>query len=159
MRLVDPVLLASVSLADVEDALRDWRWLHTDLGRPILVSAVGDVFVESATGEVSRLDTGVGSLCFIAESRAAFDAMASNFANLEDWFLRSVVSELRAKGILLGHNQCYGFKILPMFREGSYGATNRFVLNALEHIRFTADVVRQARSLRDGETVRIRVVD
>jgi hypothetical protein len=159
MRSVDPVLLASVNLRDVEEALQDWRCMHSDLGKPILMSAVGDVFVESATGEVSRLDTGVGSLSFIAETRAEFDAAASNSANLEEWFLQPVVAELRAKGILLGHNQCYGFTILPMFREGSYVAANRFVLNAMEHIRFTADIVRQTLSLRDGETVRIRVVD
>ena len=159
MRSVDPTLLASVSLADVEEALRDWRCLHADLGRPILMSAVGDVFVESATGQVSRLDTGVGSVHSIAKSRAAFDAAASNSVNLDEWFLRPVVAELRSKGILLGHNQCYGFTILPMFREGSYGAANRFILNAMEHIRFTADIVRQTQSLRDGETVRMRGLD
>jgi hypothetical protein len=85
--------------------------------------------------------------------------MASNSESLEEWFLQSVVAELQAKGMLLGPNQCYGFRILPMFREGSYGATNRYVLNALEHLRFTADIVRQTQSLQDGETVRIRVVD
>jgi hypothetical protein len=156
MRHVDPVLLASVSLADVEMALRDWQFLHADLGRPILMSAVGDVFVEGAKGQVNRLDTGGGTLSVIAESRAVFDATASNPENLDEWFLQPVVTELRAKAILLGHNQCYGFTILPMFREGSYGAANRFVLNALEHIRCTADIVRQTQSLRDGESVEIR---
>jgi hypothetical protein len=159
MRSVDPVLLASVSLADVEKALRDWGFLHADLGKPILMSAVGDVFLESVTGEVSRLDAGAGSLSFIAGSRAEFDAAASNSANLEKWFLQSVVAELRAEVVLLGHNQCYGFTILPMFSEGSYGAANRSVVNAMEHIRFTADIVRQTQSLGDGEDVRIRVVD
>jgi hypothetical protein len=156
MRPVDPVLLASVSLVDVEEAVRDWRFLYADLGRPILMSAVGDVFVEGAKGQVSRLDTGGGTLSVIAESRAVFDATAPNPANLDEWFLQPVVTELRGKGILLGHNQCYGFTILPMFREGSYGAANRFVLNALEHLRFTADIVRQTQSLRDGESVEIR---
>jgi hypothetical protein len=159
MRHVDPVLLASVSLADVEEALRDWQCLHADLGRPILMSAVGDVFVEDAKGQVSRLDTGVGSISLVAESRAVFDVAASNSSNLDEWFLRHVVTELRSKGMLLDQNQCYGFTILPMFREGSYGATNRFVLNATEHLRFTADIIRQTRSLRDGETIKLRVVD
>jgi hypothetical protein len=159
MRPVDPALLASVSLADVEEALRDWRCLLTDLGRPILMSAVGDVFVVGANGQVSRLDTGVGSVSPIAESRAVFDATASNSAILDEWFLQPVVTELRAKGMVLGHNQCYGFTILPVFREGSYGAANRFVLNAMEHLRFTADIISQTQSLRDGESVRLRVVD
>jgi Domain of unknown function (DUF1851) len=159
MRPVDSVLLASVSLADVEEALQHWQYVHADLGRPILMSAVGDVFVEGAKGQVSRLDTGVGSLSVIAESRAVFDATASNSARLDEWFLRPVVTELRSKDILLSHNQCYGFTILPVFREGSYGAANRFVLNAMEHLRFTADIIRQTQSLRDGESVELRVVD
>jgi Domain of unknown function (DUF1851) len=140
-------------------ALRDWQCLHTDLGRPILMSAVGDVFVEGANGLVSRLDTGVGSLGVIAESRAVFDATASSSAHLDEWFLQPVVTELRAKDIRLGHNQCYGFTILPMFREGSYGAANRFVLDAMEHLRFTADIIRQTQSLRDAESVELRLVD
>jgi hypothetical protein len=159
MRPVDPVLLASISLADVEEALRDWQFLYADLGKPILMSAVGDVFVEGAKGQVSRLDTGIGSISLVAESRTAFQATASHSANLDEWFLRPVVTELRAKGILLDHNQCYGFKILPMFREGSYDATNRFVLGAMEHLRSTADIIRQTQSLRDGEFVELRVVD
>jgi len=123
------------------------------------MSAVGDIFVEGANGQVSWLDTGVGSLSVIAESRAVFDVTASSSAHLDDWFLQPVVTELRAKGMLLGHNQCYGFTILPMFREGSYGAANRFVLNAMEHLRVTADIIRQTRSLRDGEAVELHVVD
>ena len=159
MRSVDPVLLASVNLAEVEEALRDWLYLRADMGRPILMSAVGDVFVASATGQVSHLDTGVGTVSFVAESRAAFEAATSNSANLDEWFLRPVVAELRAKGMLLGQNECYGFTTLPIFREGNYGAANRYVLNALEHLRFTADIIRQTQSRGDDEAVRIRVVD
>jgi hypothetical protein len=88
-----------------------------------------------------------------------FDATASNRESLDEWFLQPVVTELRAKGMLLDCNQCYGFTILPMFREGSYGAANRVVLNAMEHLRFTADIIRQTQSLRDGESVELRVVD
>jgi len=153
------MLLASVSLGDVEAALRDWQCLHADLGKPILMSAVGDVFVEDTKGQVSRLDTGVGSISLVAESRSVFEAIASNSANLDEWFLKPVVAELRSKGLLLGHNQCYGFKILPIFREGSYDATNRFVLSAAEHLRLTADIIRQTQSLRDGESIELRVVD
>jgi hypothetical protein len=159
MRNIDSVLLASVRLEDVAQALQHWQCLYADLGRPILMSAVGDVFVEDAKGLVSRLDTGVGSVSLVAESRAAFDAAASDPANLNEWFLQPVVTELRLKGMLLGHNQCYGFTVLPMFKEGSYGATNRFVLSATEHLRFTADIIHQTRSLRDGESIELRVVD
>jgi Domain of unknown function (DUF1851) len=158
LRAVEPALVASVSLADVEEALRDWRSLYPDLGRPILMSAVGDVFLEDAKGQVSRLDTGGDSLSFIAESREVFEAEAPRAANLEEWFLEPVVMDLRNKGMLLKENQCYGFTILPIFKEGSYRAENRFVLNAMEHLRFTADMILQTRSLKDGESVVLRVV-
>jgi hypothetical protein len=159
MRPIDPVLLASVGLADVEEALRGWRCLHADMGRPILMSAVGDVFLKHAKGHVSRLDTGVGSINRVAESCTEFDAMALDSANLDEWFLQPVVRELRSTGMLLGHNQCYGFTILPIFREGSYAATNRFILNATEHLRFTADIVHQTQFLKDGDSIELRVVD
>ena len=77
--------------------------------------------------------------------------------NVADWFAAGVVEELRARGVVLAPGQCYGYATLPIFKEGSYGAENRQVLSALEHLAFTADVHQQIRDLSDGARVQIKV--
>jgi hypothetical protein len=159
MRQIDSHLIADVALSTVEMALQDWRWLCPDVRNLILMSAVGDVFFEDSQGQVNRLDCGVGSIHPIARSRVAFEESADVADNQNEWFLRPVVQELRSKGVLLGSGQCYGFTILPIFREGSYGAANRFVLSATEHLRLTADIIQQIKDIPDGQSVELRVVD
>jgi hypothetical protein len=36
---------------------------------------------------------------------------------------------------------------VPLFKEGEYGAANRFCLSAREHIRFTGDMHLQLKTL------------
>src|SRR6266480_6648019 len=45
-----------------------WSWLLREPYTPLLFSTLGDVFLESEGGAVYWLNTGVGSLCQIADS-------------------------------------------------------------------------------------------
>jgi hypothetical protein len=122
------------------------------------MSAAGDVFVTDAAGRVARLDTGTAELDVLASSVASFEAACAEPAKVHDWFLVPVVEELRASGNVLAPKQCYGFTILPIFKEGSYAAHNRFALGAIEHIRATAHLHHQIEGQKDGNSIRISVV-
>jgi hypothetical protein len=152
-------LLADVDMQDVVNSIAEWSWLLDGNWSPIVVSAAGDVFLADSTGAVARLDTGVGTLEWLAETREAFEAALSDQSTVADWFLEPVVNELRSQGKQLKRGQCYGFTILPIFSEGSYEAANRFCLTATEHIRFTGAMHLQLKDMADGETVRIEVQD
>ena len=43
-----------------EDLLKDWRWLIGSSAQPILISSVGDAFIQDETGKVFWLETGAG---------------------------------------------------------------------------------------------------
>jgi hypothetical protein len=159
MELRKPHLAADVSLPEIAVALSQWSWLLGDGWTPYLVSAAGDVFLINPAGEIARLDTGTAQLKTVATSRATFYAAIADPDTLADWFLEPVVNELRHQGKVLEAGQCYGFTILPIFEEGSYGAANRCALSAAEHIRFTGDLHHQLRDVSDGTTVRIRASD
>jgi hypothetical protein len=152
--------VATVDLALVRAALSDWSWLLREgAWDPILVSAAGDVFLVGDSGEVFRLDTGGGELTRIAESRADFEAALEDCALAKDWLLTPVVEELLESGRGLGRGQCYGFSILPVFKEGSYGAVNRFPLSGVEHVGVTGNLHGQLQSFSDGQKIRLSVVE
>src|SRR4051812_26085800 len=140
MRRIEPHLFVEVDLAEVGAALADWAWRIGTSWAPLGMSAAGDVFVTDAAGQVARLDTGNAELQILADSVVAFESACADPAKVRDWFLVPVVEELRASGKVLAPEQCYGFTILPIFKEGSYAARNRFALSAIEHIRVTADL-------------------
>jgi hypothetical protein len=152
-------LLADVDIQDVASAMAEWSWLLGSSWSPILVSAAGDVFLTDSTGAVARLDTGVGALEPVAETREEFEAALDDPSTVADWFLEPVVNELRSEGKQLDRGQCYGFTILPIFQQGSYEASNRFCLTATEHIRVTGAMHLQLKDMADGETVQIEVRD
>jgi hypothetical protein len=159
MRIGKSHLIADVERDEVAAALSAWRWF---LGRdwsPLLVSAVGDVFLIDPSGKIARLDTGTACLERVAETRDEFEVALSDPGVMADWFLEPVVDELRAAGKCLGTGQCYGFTILPIFQEGEYGAANRFCLTAREHIKATGDLHLQLKEIPDGQGVQIRIVD
>ena len=158
MRRIDQSLLAEVDLDEVNQALDAWVWRIGKRWSALAMSAAGDLFLTDASGRVARLDTGSGQLEMVANSMSDFEAACGNADNVRDWFLRPVVEQLRASGHVLARKQCYGFTILPVFKEGSYAAHNRFMLDAIEHLRVTADLHRQIDEHGDGDRIRLSVV-
>jgi hypothetical protein len=159
MQPCKPHLTAEVALDAVTEALHAWRWLLGAAWSPLLVSAAGDVFLINSAGSIARLDTGVGTLEIVADTRDDFEAALNNPAVIADWFLQPVVDELRAHGKRLSCGQCYGFTILPIFKEGDYGAGNRYCLDAMEYLRFTGDIHQKLHNVPDAERVHIQTTD
>jgi hypothetical protein len=155
MQFKSPHLFADVDLGEVGAALSEWSWLLKGEWSPLLVSASGDVFLKNKSGQVFRLDTGGGELESVAFTVEAFYEGLQLPNSEHEWLLAPVVEELRLQGKTLSQGQCYGFTILPIFKEGSYGAKNRFVLSALEHIRFTGDMHSRLQDVPDGQPVQL----
>lgn len=159
MAMPPPHLVVDLDAAAVEQALTDWRWLIGPDARPLYATVGGDVLLVDPDGRVLLLDTGGGTVTAITDSVAAFEGAISDPANLDDWFSASLAGRLRQQGVVLGPGQCYGYTILPVFQEGSYGPENRRALDALEHLSVTADMHEQVRGLPNGAKVQMKVVD
>ena len=157
MQLIKPHLIADVQMNDVANSLSEWSWLLGGGWSPLLVSAVGDVFLINLAGVIARLDAGTASLEKVGEILDDFEKALDDPAIVAEWFLEPVVDELRSQGKRLSIGECYGFTILPIFEGGSYTAGNRFCLSATEHIRLTGDVHSQLRDVPDGGSVRIDI--
>jgi len=154
------LFVSSVDLRDLRSALGAWSWLlRDDEWNPLMVSASGDVFLARGSGEIFRLDTGFGNLTRIAGTIAEFETLLENTEQAEDLLLTPVIEELLKLGRSLAPGQCFGFTILPVFREGSYAAANRFPLSALEHVRVTGEIHAQIQGIEDGQQIRLSVVE
>jgi hypothetical protein len=140
----------------IDVARRAWSWLVPEPWTCIACSAMGDIFLRNDLGEVLWLDCGQGSLERIAQGVDDFQSRLDGDEG-EEWLLLPLVKALRRSGKILDRGQCYGFKILPIFAEGSYELDNIYATSAAEHSSVTGMLHRQIRDLPDGATVELKV--
>lgn len=141
------------------EALRNgWRWLLGDDWTPLMLSAIGDVFVELNAGTVWWLSTATGALEQIASSREQFrERLGTDAAN--EWFLPGLIDALIAQGKVLEKDQCYTFAIFPIFLEGSFSAENMHPASAAAHFTASGHIHESIRQLPDGAQVQLRIAD
>jgi hypothetical protein len=117
VKLAFPDLLAPVTLPGAGDALQSWRWRTGPDATPWLVTALGDVFVRSADGRISFLDTYVGQLSEAAAANTDWTRALQSPGHLDQWFDPGLVSALRRRGLRLAPEQCYA-PIEPLILGG-----------------------------------------
>jgi hypothetical protein len=135
---------------------QSWEWLLGASWRPLLFSAVGDVFLQRQAGTVWWLGTATGSLEQVAESEAEFVALLEG-EHVNEWFMPSLVEALKSAGKQLSPGQCYSYTTLPVFNEGSFSVENMYPLSAKEHFSFTGHVIKQIQTLSDGTPVSFKI--
>lgn len=151
-------LVIAPDAAAIATLLDAWGWLLPCDIRPLMFSAIGDMFYEDGAGTVFWLDTGRGEITRIADNTAEFRALMET-EEAEYWLLPKLIAEAVAAGKVLAPGQCYGFAILPVFAEGEYAADNLAALPAWEVYGLSGDIHRQIRDMPDGGKVRIRVTE
>lgn len=94
---MDPLFIATPPEADIARALRLWPELEGRRIRPLLVSALGDIYVETAEGEVLVVDPVCLECSHVADSRDHLDRLFSD----PSWAHERLVTEL----LLLAHER------------------------------------------------------
>ena len=154
-----PWSLLTVTPSDeaVEQLFASWSWFLKEPFTPLLFTVLGDVFLQSESGDVYWLDTGAGELSQVAHSADVFhDLLKTDLA--EDWFLPTLIAELRSVGKIAQEGYCYSFVTLPIFKEGKYEVGNLNPISAKEHFSITGMMHKEIHSLPDGATVEIKIV-
>jgi len=134
-----------------------WSWLLPTHYEPLLFNALGDMFYETATGEVWWLNTGTAELAKLGESKQEFQQLLGT-ESADDWFLPSLIEELMQAGKVLTEGRCYTFVTLPIFIGGTYTVENLNPVPAREHFGWTGEFHKKISHLKDGDKVRIRIV-
>jgi hypothetical protein len=154
MKITWTELVMSGEGSGLEELLEDWRWLVGPGMKVVLVTAMGDLFLASGSGEVVWLDTRVGQLFEAADSVEAFQKGAQEDENLVAWFMPEIVAGLIEDGKQLGKGQVYGFKQPPVL-GGALEMRNVQVMDAAAHFSMMGQIHEQVRNLPEGSPVRI----
>lgn len=139
------------------EALREsWRWMLGDAWKPLLFSAIGDVFFVVPAGTVWWLSTATASLEQVAESQSNFQQLLAT-ETADEWFLPGLVEALRDNGKTLEPHQCYTYAILPVFTDGSFSVENMHAASAAEHYLLTGQAHESIRLMPAGSMVQIKI--
>ena len=150
-------LTVSFDHLDRVKLLEDWRWLIGS-SLPILISSVGDAFLQNESGEVFWLITGSAEYKKVADSYEDFQSKLQNNELIHEWFLTPVVAQLKEQGVTLEQGKLYGFKRLPVL-GGKYEADN-FELTDIEmHFAMSGQMNCQIKDLPDGAQVNFTITE
>jgi hypothetical protein len=109
---------------DFDDLLSDWRRLVDATYTPVVITALGDLFLRARDGSIWWLDTGWGRLTRVADSADDFKALMVKPEHLNEWSVPQLVGDLKAGGMGLGAAQCHSYKIPPSWAERSTHRTS-----------------------------------
>ena len=137
-----------------EAIVKEWRWLIGDTAQPILISAVGDAFLEEENGEILWLITGSGELEKVADSFEEFEEKLNDEELVHDWFLVSIVSDFIERGFALSTGNLLGFKTLPIF-GGEYEAENYQEIDIETYFDYSGKMNYKVKDLPDGAEVEV----
>lgn len=154
MKITWDDLKVDFSYIDLKRITESWDWLIGNDKTPILVSSIGDIFLEDRKGKCYWLNVGEGIIEKVAEDKTEFKEKLNNNEIVSEWFLVELVAELKKEGLELTEKKLYGYKKLPVL-GGEYEPEN-FELTDIEvHFELSGQIHKQIKDLPDGTKVKI----
>ena len=114
MRITWNELTVTLDGVDLDSLLSEWRWLADESYQPVVITALGDLFLRREDGPIFWLDAGSGQLTEVASSAEEFKQLMVQPENANEWFVPQFVGDLLSTGLQLGPGQCFGYKVPPV---------------------------------------------
>ena len=144
---------------DGASLIEDWQWLVGESRYPILITALGDAFLQdSQDGSVHLLCVGVGGLERIADGLEQFRDLLSSRAFVQARFVPALIIQLRELGHVLEPGQLYGYRTPPVL-GGSLEADNLEPTDIALHFSLLGQIMRQVRDLPPGTPISRITID
>lgn len=132
--------------------LEDWRWLVGGNCQPLLMTALGDMFLQDNIGWIYFLDLMSGTFRLVAESPEEFDKMCDDREQRKTWFAGFLVMELRKRFGELGPGQCYSCKI-PLSLGGQMQPDNFSRMDLRVHYSILGQLQQRVKKLPPGTKI------
>jgi hypothetical protein len=145
-------LTRDTNKVDLVDICSSWQWRLTDQKSIALISSIGDMFLIGNDDTINWLDTSTGELKKIANGIQQFEQLLTDEANIDNWFLVTLVEQLIANGKTLKDNEVYSFKILPAL-GGDYSVDNLEPTEISVHFAMTGQIHEQIKDLPDSTKI------
>ncbi|MGF1731252.1 T6SS immunity protein Tdi1 domain-containing protein [Photobacterium kasasachensis] len=140
-----------------ESLIEDWQWL-VGSALPILISSVGDAFLQTESGEIHWLITGSGELEKVADSYEDFQSKLQDNKLVNEWFLVPVVAKLKSLGVNLVDGKLYGFKQFPVL-GGEYEAENYELTDIEVYFSMSGQIHYQIKDIPAGAQVNFTMTE
>lgn len=137
---------------DAAHLLDEWRWLVPKGLEPVVISALGDVFLQDEKGRIFWLDTGWGQLTEVARDFEEFETLLKDEETAVEWFIPQLVGDLMQQGHELGRGQCFGFVVPPVL-GGKIALDNFEPIDVNVHVGVLGQIHRQVKDLPPGTPI------
>ena len=153
VRITLSELTVNVEHLDQQRLLDDWRWLIGPSKRLILVSAIGDAFLQDDNdGTIQLLDTAAGSCRLVAHDPDELRSLLGDSAWVTDHLAALVVADFLQNDLRLQKGQIYSWKRPPAL-GGEYELANAGITDIEVHFSVTGQIHQQIQSLPTGTPI------
>lgn len=137
---------------DIDELLSDWRWLVDDSFSPVVITAMGDLFLRDAEGQIHWLDTMEGKLTRVAASAANFKKLMQQPEHAQEWFMPQLVGDLMTLGICLDEGEVYSCEH-PLALGGELVPENIEPCDIYMHMSLQGQIHEQIKDLPPGTEI------
>lgn len=146
-------LTINISNYNPKELIQDWRWLVGKSKFPVLVSVMGDMFLQDKKdGSIHFLSVVDGGITKIADSGGKFSDLLSDKNFVTNYFPVQLIGDLKLAGNVLEPENVYSFKVLPKL-GGEFNLDNIEQCHCLVNSSLTAQIHKQLHDLPDGTKI------
>jgi hypothetical protein len=146
-------LTVNISNVNPDSLLSAWQWLFDEKLRPVLVTAMGDVFVQSENGAVFYLDTVDAIITKISENGQEFENLLQDVSFVTKTMFPSLIVALRKNNKYLKENTVYSYSI-PLALGGSDDPDNIEVTDISVHFEMAGQLHEKIKNLTEGQSIK-----
>lgn len=152
MRITWNELTVPLDGVDLDGLLSEWRWLVDESFTPVLISALGDLFLRDGEGRIFWLSSGWGKLTQVAASAAEFKQLMVQPENAAEWFVPGLVGDILTAGQKLEPGECFGYKTPPVL-GGQIEPDNFEPTDLQVHFGILGQIHQQIKDLPPGTSI------
>lgn len=152
MRITWNELTVSPDGVDLDGLISEWRWLTDETFQPVVISALGDLFLRHDDGRIFWLSAGWGQLTEVAASAEEFMRLMVRPENADEWFVPNLVGDILTEGQRLGPGECFGYKVPPVL-GGKVEPDNFEPTDLQVHFGILGQIHRQVKDLPPGTPI------
>ncbi|MEO7717181.1 MAG: T6SS immunity protein Tdi1 domain-containing protein [Capsulimonas sp.] len=133
--------------------MESWRWLIGETKQPILLTALGNAFVQDLVdGAICMVDTSTGDLLAAADSMEHLTELMEDKDFVTRAFDVEAFAALQKAGMTLQPGQIFSFKV-PMALGGQYVLDNIEAMDITVHFGVTGQIFEQVSKMPEGAMV------
>ncbi|MDX1930794.1 MAG: DUF1851 domain-containing protein [Pirellulaceae bacterium] len=137
---------------DLDQLLSEWTWAMPEPLRPVLLTAMGDVFAQGESGAVYFVDMIEGNIRNVAEDGESFQLLLRDNQFVTDHMFPSRIVQFRKAGMTLQPAQVYSHKHLLVL-GGMDDIDNVEATDVAVHVSIHGQVHRQVKDLPAGTPI------